>query len=164
MSSDIQIRKAEASDQDGVWEIISRVIAGGDTYVFDPKTPREVMIPYWYAPEKYTYVAELAGRIVGTYIMKDNQPGLGSHIANASYMVHPDFHGRGIGKALGQHSLQEGRNLGYQALQFNIVIKTNTAAVELWLKLGFEIIGEIPKAFQHSKSGPVPALIMYREL
>ena len=164
MKSNIHIRKAEQRDEEAVWTIIHRVIASGDTYVFEPGTPRDRMIPYWFAKQTYTYVAEIEDQVVGTYIMKDNQPGLGSHIANASYMVHPDFHGRGLGKALGAHSIGEAKMLGYKALQFNIVVKTNEVAVTLWEKLGFEIIGEIPKAFDHARLGYVPAYIMYRSV
>ena len=96
--------------------------------------------------------------------MKDNQPGLGSHVANAGYMTSPDAFGKGIGKAMALFSLEEAKNLGYRAMQFNLVIKTNERAVELWKKLGFAIIGEIPEAFNHKSLGLTNAYIMYRKL
>ena len=49
-------------------------------------------------------------------------------------------------------------------MQFNFVVKSNTIAVSLWQKIGFEIIGEIPNAFDHRQNGLTNALIMYREL
>jgi ribosomal protein S18 acetylase RimI-like enzyme len=62
------------------------------------------------------------------------------------------------------HSIEEGRRIGYHAIQFNFVVKSNTVAVNLWKSVGFEIIGEIPDAIRHSKNGLTNAYIMYRRL
>ena len=48
------------------------------------------------------------------------------------------------------------------AVQF--VVSTNTAAVALWQKLGFAIVGMLPKAFRHSQPGHVDAYVMHRFL
>lgn len=160
----IQIRKAKQQDLDEVWEIIKEVISKGDTYAFAPETPRETMLAYWFGPDKHTYVATENEEIVGTFVMKDNQPGLGAHIANAGYMVAAKAGGKGIGKMMGEFSLKEAKRLGYTAMQFNIVIKSNSRAVHLWQKLGFQIIGEIPEAFNHKQNGLTNAYIMYRKL
>jgi L-amino acid N-acyltransferase YncA len=160
----IEIRKATAEDCHHVWEIISEVISKGDTYVFDPNSSKEAMLNYWYGPDRHTYVALDKGAIVGTFMIRDNQPGLGAHVANGSYMVSQAASGKGIGKRMGEFSLAEAHRLGYKAMQFNIVIKSNVRAVHLWQNLGFEIIGEIPDAFQHSKNGMTNAYIMYRKL
>lgn len=122
------------------------------------------MLNYWLAGANHVFVAEIAHSICGTYILKDNQPDLGSHVANGSYMVHPGFQGMGIGKAMGAHSLEAAKSLNYKAIQFNIVVKSNQSAIKLWKKLGFEIIGEIPEAFQHIQLGLTNAYIMYRKL
>ena len=158
------IRKATPADYDPIWAIIQQVISTGDTYVFDPSSSREKMLDYWCAPEKHTYVAVLDGTILGTFVLKDNQPDLGSHIANAGYMTSPDAGGKGIGKAMCEFSLEEAKRLGYRAMQFNVVIKTNELAVKLWQKMGFDIIGEIPEAFNHQQYGLTNAYIMYRKL
>ena len=160
----LEIRKAVQEDKPEVWEIIKAVIAGGDTYVFYPNTPKEKMLAYWFAEEKQTYVALIENKIVGTLVLKDNQPDLGSHVANAGYMVAPEATGKRIGKTMAEFSLDEARRLGYKAMQFNFVVKSNEVAVKLWLALGFEIIGEIPEAFLHAENGLTNALIMYRKL
>src|SRR5262249_26045564 len=121
-------------------------------------------IAYWFAPEKFTYVAEAEGNIVGTFWIKENQPGLGSHVSNAAYMVSPDAAGKGVGRKMAEFSLMEARRLGFQAMQFNFVVKSNAIAVRLWQSLGFEIIGEIPDAFDHAKNGLTNAYVMYRKL
>lgn len=49
-------------------------------------------------------------------------------------------------------------------MQFNIVVSTNEAAVHLWQKHGFRIIGTTPKGYRHQTLGLVDTLIMFREL
>ncbi len=160
----ITIRPAVAEDQEAVWAIIEPVIRAGNTYVYAPETPKEVMLSIWFAAEKYTYVAEKEGRISGTFFLKANQPDLGSHVANAGYMVHPDFRGQGIAEQLCRFSLDEARRLGFKAMQFNCVVSTNVVAVRLWQKCGFDIVGTLPKAFQPKESRPVDAYVMYQWL
>lgn len=160
----IEIRKAMPSDADRIWDIIKEVIATGDTYVFNPDSSRENMLAYWCSQDKHTYVALLNGEIVGTFVIKNNQPDLGAHIANASYMTSRPASGQGIGKAMGEFSLEEAKRLGYKAMQFNIVVKTNDRAIRLWERLGFNIIGEIPGAFNHKTDGFTNAYIMHRKL
>lgn len=160
----LEIRKTLPGDHDALWNIIRQVIATGDTYAFDPASSREKMLAFWCANDKHTYTALQDGKVVGTFFMKDNQPDLGSHIANAGYMTDPEASGQGVGKAMGEFSLQEARRLGYKAMQFNIVVKSNTRAVQLWQRLGFSIIGEIPEAFQHPVNGLTNAYIMYQKL
>ena len=160
----LEIRKAVEADKPQIWEIIKDVIAGGDTYVFYPDTPKEKMLDYWFADGKKTYVALNEDKIVGTFFLKTNQPDLGSHVANAGYMVAKDAQGMRVGRTMAEFSLEESKKLGYKAMQFNFVVKSNEVAVKLWLALGFEIIGEIPDAFDHLENGLTNAYIMYRKL
>ncbi len=151
--SKMEIRKAhEQKDYDAVWEIFSRVIQTGDTYVFDPNSPKDSLHKYWFADYMDTFVAvNEKDEILGTYFIKPNQIGLGDHIANCGYMVNPDFHGKGTGKLLCGHSLRFAREKGYLGIQFNLVVSTNTVAVKLWQKFGFDIIGTTPKGFRHKE-------------
>ncbi|GAP95544.1 GNAT family N-acetyltransferase [Leptolyngbya sp. NIES-2104] len=158
------IRKAIDTDFTSIWTIFKTVIEPGDTYVFAPDTSREDAFSYWFGAGVTAYVAETAGQIVGMYKIVPNQRDLGSHVANASFMVDPNCHGQGIGKAMGIHCLQEAKRLGYLAIQFNFVVSTNHAAVALWQKLGFSIVGTLPKSFHHKTLGYVDAYVMYRFL
>lgn len=164
MIESLVIRLAQDADFDGIWEIFHAVVSKGDTYTYDPETTQEGARTLWMAPGIATYVALLDGEVVGTYILKANQPGLGSHVANAGYMVHPERAGRGIGRALCAHSLDEARRAGFLAMQFNAVVSTNEAAVALWQKMGFDIVGTVPKAFRHRQPGLVDLYIMHRFL
>lgn len=160
----MEIRAAVDADKASIWRIIEAVIAAGDTYVFSPDSPEEEMMAYWFSAEKHNYVAVVDNEVVGTFWLKANQPGLGSHVANAAYMVSPDAKGKGIGKRMAEYSLDEAKQLGFTAMQFNFVVKSNTVAVKLWQSVGFKIIGEIPNAFNHGENGLTNAYIMYREL
>lgn len=160
----VSIRKANDIDKPAIWQIIKAVIAGGDTYVFAPDATEVEMMAFWFTPDKHNYVAEIDGEIVATFWLRANNPDLGKHVGNAAYMVAPDAHGKGIGKQIGLWSLDEARRLGFTAMQFNFVVKSNTNAVKLWQDLGFDIIGEIPDAFAHTKNGLTNAYIMYRKL
>jgi ribosomal protein S18 acetylase RimI-like enzyme len=160
----MEIRKATEEDKAGVWKIINAVIAGGDTYVFAPDTSESEMVSYWFSAEKYVYVAVVENEIVGTYWLKANQPGLGDHIGNGAYMVWPESRGKRVGKTMALHSIEEAKKIGYQAIQFNFVVKSNTVAVNLWKSVGFEVIGEIPDAIRHTTKGFTNAYIMYRKV
>lgn len=158
------IRTARDADADPIWRIFRAVVAGRDSYVFAPDTPRDEALAYWFGPGIATWVAEDAGRVVGMYKLIANQRDLGSHVANASFMVHPDAAGRGVGRTMGEHCLREARLHGYDAMQFNFVVSSNAAAVRLWQSLGFTIVGTLPKAFRHARLGLVDAYAMHRRL
>jgi L-amino acid N-acyltransferase YncA len=160
----LTIREASNEDADAVWEIFRTVVARGDTYVFEPDTPRQEALAYWFAATTRTYVAESNSKVVGTYILRPNRPGLGSHIANAAFMVSPEARGLGVGFAMGQHCLAEARALGYRAMQFNFVVSTNESANRLWKRLGFQIVGTLPGAFRHLTKGYVDVYVMFRSL
>jgi L-amino acid N-acyltransferase YncA len=160
----LTIRRATESDWDAIWKIFHAVVREGDTYTYDPETTQEQGRALWITPQGATYVARRGDQVVGTYYLKPNQPGLGSHVANAGYMVDPGEAGRGVGRAMCEHSLEEARRAGFLAMQFNFVVSTNERAVALWQAMGFRIVGTLPKAFRHSRLGLVDAFVMHRFL
>ncbi|MEO7966130.1 MAG: GNAT family N-acetyltransferase [Gemmatimonadaceae bacterium] len=162
--SPLLIRRATDADWPAIWAIFHAVVATGDTYTFAPDISEAAARMAWLAPTYVTYVAERANEIVGTYILKPNQPTLGAHVANAGYMVRPGTFGGGIGTAMAEHSLDEARGAGYRAMQFNAVVSTNTRAVALWKRLGFDVIGTVPEGFRHHERGYADLLVMYRRL
>lgn len=148
-----------------MWDIFHTLVATGDTYHFAPDTSKETCHSYWFGPGIKTFVAIMNGeRLLGMYKLVANQVDLGSHVANASYMVSPAAQGVGIGMMLGRHSLEQARAAGFLAMQFNYVVSTNIAAVVLWKKLGFSIVGTLPKAYRHQRLGYVDAYVMYQML
>ena len=160
----IEIREATAGDRDAIWDIFREVVTARDTYAFDPGMSRHDALGYWFQADTRTYVAKSRGRILGTYILRPNQSGGGSHVANAAFMVASDARDQGIGRAMAEHSLTEARRIGFRAMQFNFVVSTNDSAVRLWQKLGFKIVGTLPSAFHHPEKGYVDVYVMYRSL
>lgn len=160
----MEIRRAERSDWDAIWEIWHAVVAEGTTFVYAPDTTKEQAFALWMLPPLATYVAVEEGQVVGSYILKPNQPGLGAHVANAGFIVAAGQMGKGIGRTMGLHALEEARQAGFLAMQFNYVVSTNTRAVALWQSLGFAIIGTVPQAYQHQTLGLVDIHIMHRFL
>jgi len=160
----MQIRPATKADHDAIWNIFHEIIAAGDTYAFDPQMPREEALAYWFRADTHTYIAERNRGVVGTYILRPNQSGPGSHVANAAFMVARDAEGAGVGRRMAEHCLSEARRMGFRGMQFNFVISTNTRAIHLWNQLGFEIVGTLPGAFRHPEKGYVDVYVMFRSL
>ena len=160
------VRDATDDDWPGVWAIVEPVIRAADTFTWDPATDEATARSKWMSgPPSRTFVAvDEDGTIVGTAEIHPNQGGAGSHIVNGGYMVHPEHRGRGVGRALGEHVIGQAADDGYRAMQFNAVAATNTASIELWLKLGFEILTTIPAGFLHPTDGYVGLHVMYRPL
>ena len=118
----MKIISATSAHSDEIWEIFRKVVQSGDTYVFDPDISREDALRYWLNPDHHVFVAVDNGHVLGTYLLRKNQPGRGSHVANASYMVSPKARGKGLGSLMCQHSIEEARRLGFSAIQFNMVV------------------------------------------
>jgi ribosomal protein S18 acetylase RimI-like enzyme len=164
MDAPLTIRRADTHDAPAIVAIARELVRDGTTYTFAPETTDDELQAFWFMKGARTYVAERAGEILGCALLRPNQPGRGSHVANAAYAVAEKARGQGVGRALAEHSLQEARRLGYAAMQFNFVVSTNQTAVELWRHLGFDVVGTLPLAFQHPRLGMVDAYVMYRAL
>jgi ribosomal protein S18 acetylase RimI-like enzyme len=160
----MNIRAAVPSDADAIWAILEPTIRSGETYTLPPDMPRDEALAYWTSPAHEVFVAEHVGEVLGTYFLRANQRGGGSHVANCGYITALGAEGRGIGRAMCAHSLDQARSRGFKAMQYNFVISTNERAVRLWQSFGFEIVGRLPGAFEHPKQGFVDAFVMYRTL
>lgn len=160
----MSIREATASDWESIWPFFSEIVSAGETYAYDPALTKEEAQAIWLEIPRKVFVFEQHGAILGTYYLKTNQAGPGSHVCNCGYMVSPQGRGKGIATAMCEHSQKVALELGYKAMQFNSVVSSNEGAVRLWQKLGFEIVGQLPKAFKHSSQGYVDAFVMYKWL
>jgi ribosomal protein S18 acetylase RimI-like enzyme len=158
------IRPATPDDTAAIWSIIGPTIRAGETYALDRDMSEADALAYWLAPSNETFVAEEDGRILGTYCLRRNQAGGGSHVANCGYITDPAATGRGVARRMCEHSLERARARGFKAMQFNFVISSNERAVRLWQSMGFEIVGRLPSAFLHPSRGYVDAFVMFRTL
>ncbi len=160
----ITIRPAVEADWPALLRIVKPVLDAGETYAIDTNLSDESLRAYWLMPAHEVFAAEIAGQIVGTYYLMANQAGGGAHVANCGYMTAPEARGKGVARTMCLHSLEQARERGFRAMQFNHVVSTNTGAVALWQKLGFEIVGTLPKAFNHPVHGYVDSYVMFRTL
>ncbi|MEQ8824840.1 MAG: GNAT family N-acetyltransferase [Filomicrobium sp.] len=160
----MDIRPAADEDVKPIWQIIGPVIRAGETYALDRDMTEADAIAYWIGHDRTTFVAEENGKVLGTYYIKPNQAGGGTHICNCGYMTRADATGRGLARAMCQHSLNYARETGFRGMQFNFVVASNTRAIALWQSLGFEIVGRLPGAFHHPTLGDIDALVMFQKL
>ncbi len=160
----METRPATQADEDSIWSIIEPVIRAGETYALPRSMTRAEALAYWMGDDRATFVHEDDGRVVGTYYLRANQAGGGDHVANCGYMTRAAESGRGVARSMCEHSMEQARERGFRAMQFNFVVGANGRAVRLWLFLGFEIVGRLPGAFHHPSKGYVDALVMYRSL
>jgi ribosomal protein S18 acetylase RimI-like enzyme len=158
------IRPALPSDDDAIWAILEPVFRAGETYPIPRDISRADALAYWRTRGHAVFVAEDSSQIVGTYYLRANNRGGGSHVANCGYMVAPAASGRGVARAMCLHSLAQARERGFIAMQFNFVIASNERAVRLWQTCNFKIVGTLPGAFGHPRLGAVDAFVMYRTL
>ncbi len=158
------IRPFGADDNDDLWRILAPVIAAGETNALPRDMARADALAYWTAPGRQVFVAELDSVVVGTSYLAANQLGGGAHVANAGYVTAAEARGRGVARALCEHSLAQARAYGFRAMQFNFVVSTNAVAVRLWQAMGFAIVGRLPGAFKHPALGDVDVFVMYRAL
>ena len=158
------IHPATETDHNAIWAILEPMIRSGETYTLPRDMSKQQALEYWFASDRETFVWKEDGAVLGTYFLKANQQGGGAHVANCGYVTAAAAQGRGIARQMCLHSLERAKERGFQAMQFNFVVSTNTRAVKLWSDLGFEIVGRLPLAFEHPTQGFVDALIMYRKI
>ena len=164
MTAELILREIGADEFARIWPMFRAVIVAGDTYSYPPDLRMEQACEWWTTAPCRCFIAERDGDVLGCYMLKPNQPGLGDHVANAGYMVSPEARGQGIAVAMCEHSLQQARDAGFTAMQFNFVVSTNTSAVRLWQRHGFQIVGQVPGAFRHAQHGPTDVYVMHRIL
>jgi L-amino acid N-acyltransferase YncA len=160
------IREAKHDDWPGIWAFMRRIVAGGETFSWDPEIEEGEARARWChdAPGRTFVAVDDNGAIRGTAESEPNHEGPGAHVATASFMVDPDHQRRGIGRALCEQVLAAARADGYRAMQFNAVAETNVAAVALWRSCGFEVLTTVPEAFRHPSEGYVGLHVMHRPL
>jgi len=158
------IRRFASADWPQVWGILRPVFRAGETYAVDPQISEQDAFAMWIEKPLETWVAADGDRILATYYIKANQPGPGSHVCNCGYVVAEEARGQGLAGRLCDHSLEQAVRLGFRAMQYNLVVAANEAAVRAWQSKGFSVAGRLPGAFCHPTLGDTDALVMFRSL
>lgn len=160
----MNIRPAIPTDRSTILAIVRPVLAAGETYAVARDLDDDGVAAYWLSSSHEVFVAEDEVQILGTYYLMANWAGGGAHVANCGYIVASAAQGRGVARAMCNHSIERARERGFRAMQFNHVVSANERAVRLWQSLGFEIVGTLPRAFNHPRLGYVDSYVMYRHL
>jgi ribosomal protein S18 acetylase RimI-like enzyme len=160
----VRVRQAAIGDAEAVWAILEPVIRAGETYTLPREMGRDEAVAFWFSKGHEVFVAEDAGGVVGTYFLRANQGGGGSHVANCGYVTATGATGKGVARAMCAHSLEQAHHRGFRAMQFNFVVSSNERALRLWKSFGFAIVGRLPEAFLHPTLGYTDAYVMYRTL
>jgi len=158
------LRDATPDDWAAIWPFLHDIVAAGETYTLPRDLDEEQARALWMSAARTVVATDDDGTVLGTAKFGPNHLGPASHIANASFMVAPAAAGRGVGRALGEHVVEQARVDGYRSMQFNAVVSTNTRAVALWRSLGFAVIATLPEGYRHATLGYVDLHIMFRTL
>jgi L-amino acid N-acyltransferase YncA len=165
-----RIQLALVGDRDieplrGLYRVI---VDEGTSYPHNQFPSNEEFQDYW-VRGKSTVVAYSADRvpddgILGAFYLKPNWPGRAGHVANAGFIVAPEWRGKGLGRLLGVTMLSHARDLRYRSVLFNLVFSENATARQLWQKLGFQQLGITPGAVLKNDGTFQDAIIMWRSL
>jgi GNAT superfamily N-acetyltransferase len=144
---ELDVADAGPADTAELFDAFAAVVAAGEGYPQAPDQPltAAAFADYWLDHKSLVVVARVDGRLAGSYYLKPNFHGRAAHVANAGYFVVPELRGQGLGRALVEHSFDEARGLGFDAMQFNLVFAGNPAR-RLYERLGFQVIGRVPDA------------------
>lgn len=164
MRAGLTLHRVTGSDHDALWTMLRPVFRAGDTYAIDPAISRDDALAYWCGADHGTWLAEENGAPLGSYYLKTNQPGGGAHVCNCGFVTAPAARGKGVARIMLDHALDMARAAGFAAMQFNFVVATNSRAIDIWCRAGFDTVGRLPGAFRHPEQGLVDALVMYRRL
>ena len=159
----IRIRPLVREDWPATWGVMKPVVRAGETLPFDPAMDAEAGYALWVEAALQAFVAVAAdGEVLGTYHIKPNGPALAAHVCNCGYVVATWARRKGIGSLMFSHSQDQALALGFRAMQFNLVVSTNAAAVQAWQRNGMVIVGTLPGAFRHQRLGFVDAHVMFK--
>lgn len=164
MVTRIDIGSASREDFPAIWAILESTVRAGDVYALDRDMTREAARAYWFGPGNHVFVARVDGAVAGSCYVRANARGGGAHVANAGFVTAPQFRGRGVARAMGEHALSHARQLGFRAMQFNFVVASNASAVHLWRSLGFALVGTLPAAFVLPDGESCDVFVMHRFL
>lgn len=164
MAGALTLRPVTSGDENALWAMLRPVFRAGDTYAVDPGISRADALAYWTGADRGTWLAQADGQPLGSYYLKTNHPGGGAHVCNCGFVTAPAARGLGIARQMLDHALNRARNAGFLAMQFNFVVATNTRAIDIWTRAGFDTAYRLPAAFRHPQQGLVDALVMYRQL
>ncbi|MDN5942536.1 MAG: GNAT family N-acetyltransferase [Nitrospira sp.] len=166
--SPVQLALAGRQEIEPLRTLYRIIVEEGTSYPHDRFPDQDDFMDYWFRG-KSTVTAYVPDRtnaegMAGAFYLKPNWLGRARHVANAGFIVAPDWRNKGLGWLLGATMLAYAKQLGYRSVIFNLVFSENVAARGLWEKLGFKELGVIPGAVRKNDGTYQDAMIMFRSL
>src|SRR5262245_42093600 len=115
MARTVIVRAAGPSDDEAIWRVMEPIIRAGETYPLASDMTKADALAYWNGPEDETFVVEEGSDIIGKYQLRHTRSSPGAHVANIGYMTSSAALGRGVGRRMVEHSLQQAREKGFKA-------------------------------------------------
>jgi GNAT superfamily N-acetyltransferase len=166
--SPVQLVLADECDVEPLRRLYRIIVDEGNSYPHDRFPDQDDFMDYWFRGKStvVAYVPDRSGAagMVGAFYLKPNWPGRAGHVANAGFIVAPDWRNKGLGQLLGNTMLAYAKQLGYRSVIFNLVFSENVVARRLRDKLGFIELGAIPGAVRKNDGTYQDAMIMFRSL
>ena len=142
----MRIRNARESDAKAVHGIYAHhVLHGTATYDIDPPSPDQIDDKMgWILGEGWPFlVAEADGHVVGyAYVTQFRDRAAYRFTCENSIYVHPEWLGRGVGKALLQALVERSAEYGFRTM-IAVIGGAEQASVRLHAGCGFEQVGRL---------------------
>ena len=166
--SDVRLVLGKPEDVERLRRLYEMIVDEGTSFPHEQMPSNEDFQAYWFGGCG-TVLASVrtgtgASTLAGAYYLKANWPGRASHVANAGFIVAPEWRRKGIGRLLGETLLNHARSLAFRSVIFNLIFAENLGSRRLWEQLGFRVLGTIPQAVRRNDGTYQDALIMFRSL
>ncbi|USD42955.1 GNAT family N-acetyltransferase [Vibrio sp. SCSIO 43135] len=137
---DLKIRHLELSDNHDLAELYSFTSVTANTSQ-KPFLSSDYVAGLFDNPNNYTLVAQCGDKVVGHVTLFMSHKVRDKHSAGLAIAIHPDSHGKGIGKALIKEIINQADNwLNLVRIELE-VHADNEVAKALYLATGFEVEG-----------------------
>jgi ribosomal protein S18 acetylase RimI-like enzyme len=164
----VRLELASQRDVEALEQLYRIIVEEGTSYPHDRMPDREEFVRSWLQGTRtvvaYPAQGQGGGELAGAFYLKPNWPGRAAHVANAGFIVAPEWRNRGLGSLLGETMLEQARRFGYRSVIFNLVFADNAPARHLWKKLGFVELALLPGAVRRRDGSYGDALIMWKSL
>ena len=144
------------------------IVDEGASYPHDRFPDDGDFMDYWFRGKTtvaaYVPERDRASAMAGAFYLKPNWPGRARQVANAGFIVAPEWRMHGLGWLLGATMLEYARQLGYRSVIFNLVFSENVSARSLWKRLGFKELAVLPGAVRKNDGTYQDAVIMFQSL
>jgi RimJ/RimL family protein N-acetyltransferase len=158
----IHLLLADWKDIEPLHRLYEIIVNEGTSYPHDRSLGHEEFLDYWFRGKStvvaYTRDPGRPAELIGAFYLKPNWPGRARQVANAGFIVVPQWRNKGLGWFLGA------TELGYRSVIFNLVFSENAAARHVWKKLGFSELAVLPGVVRKNDGTYQDAIIMFRSL